>query len=128
MTKLKIAVKGNRAAVLGPVDLVAGTVGQKCQIFFDDEWNAVEEKRIVYKVGSTVIANREIESNEFIIPPDVLAIAGLPLSIGISGLNEARTMQIPTTWCPVGVIKEGAANSNAGYPGKQIIYDGGVII
>lgn len=128
MTKIKIAVKGSRAAVLGPVDIVAGTVGQKCQFFFDDDWRAIDEKRVIYKVGSTVIANREIESDEIVVPPEVLAIAGLPLEIGVTGQNKTRTIVIPTTWCRIGCIKEGSANSNAGYPEKQIIYDGGVII
>ena len=86
MTKIKIAIKGTRAAVLGPVELIAGTIGQPCQIFFDDAWSGLE-KHIIYKVGSTVVANKRIDSNEFTIPPEVLAIAGLPVEIGITGQN-----------------------------------------
>ena len=31
MEKIKIAVQGNRAVLLGSVDVIAGTVGQVCK-------------------------------------------------------------------------------------------------
>ena len=38
MKEIKIAVQGNKAALLGNVDLVAGTIGLTCKFYFDDSW------------------------------------------------------------------------------------------
>ena len=51
MKEIKIAVQGNKAALLGNIDLVAGTIGLICKFYFDDSWNGLN-KTISYKVGS----------------------------------------------------------------------------
>jgi hypothetical protein len=43
MAKIKIAVQGNKTALLGSVDLIAGTVGQVCKFYFDDEWRSLKK-------------------------------------------------------------------------------------
>ena len=126
MENIKIAVQGNRIALLNNINLIAGTVGQKCQIFFDSSWNDLN-KTIVYKVADTVLASEQILNSEIIIPATVLATAGLPLEIGITGQSNDNTLLIPTTWYPLGYILPSAyghkIENNA-----EIIYDGGVII
>lgn len=135
MVKIKIAVQGNRAALLGSIDLVAGTVGQQCNFYFGDDWKNLK-KKITYKVGSTVLGTENITSNEATIPAYVLATAGLPLEIGITGYSADKSIITPTTWCLLGVIKNGATiysnanddNSGEDDTNKHIIYDGGVIV
>lgn len=127
MAKIKIAVQGNKMAVLGSVDLIAGTVGQVCKFYFDEEWRPLE-KTIVYKVGSTILSKSQLTGDEAIIPPNVLATAGLPLEIGLTGYTADKSIVTPTSWCLMGNIKHGAityisGNNNA--QDDEVIYDGG---
>ena len=130
MAKIKIAVRGNRAALLGSIDLIAGTVGQKCEFYFDEEWLPLN-KTVTYKVGPTVLASEELKGTEITIPQNVLATAGLPLEIGITGYVPDMTTVMPTSWCRLGCIQNGAVFTvkNPNEDGdKHIIYDGGVIL
>lgn len=129
MAKIKIAVQGNKTALLGSVDLIAGTVGQVCKFYFDDEWRSLR-KQITYKVGTTILSTAAFEGDETVIPPNVLVAAGLPLAIGITGYSYDRSKIIPTSWCPLGCIKSGATTNlkNTDDSDKHIIYDGGVIV
>ena len=60
MQEIKIAVQGNKAALLGNIDLVAGTIGLVCKFYFDDSWNGLN-KTISYKAGSNILASKEIK-------------------------------------------------------------------
>lgn len=132
MESIKIVVKGNRAALLGSVNLIAGTVGQPCSFYFDDSWKTLN-KKISYKVGSTVLGSYKIDEDTIIIPPNILVTAGLPLEIGITGYASDNSVITPTSWCLIGNIQNGASvcsnsnNDNDG-EGTHIIYDGGVIV
>lgn len=133
MDKIKIIVKGNRAALLGSIDLIAGTVGQQCSFYFDESWKTLT-KKVSYKVGSTVLASHKIEKDETIIPANVLTTAGLPLEIGITGYTSDNSIITPTSWCFIGNIKNGASvysdsgNNGEDNENKKVIYDGGVIV
>lgn len=130
MQEIKIAVQGNKATLLGNVDLVAGTVGLICKFYFDDSWNGLN-KTISYKAGSNILPSKEIKDNKTIIPPNVL-IAGLPLEIGITGNSSDKSIIIPTSWALIGYVKDGAITVSGGGNDKpnenHIIYDGGVIV
>ena len=126
MENIKIAVQNNDIALLNTITLVAGTVGQKCQVFFDDSWKDLK-KTIIYKVADTVIASEPILESEALVPPKVLATAGLPLEIGITGQSEDNSLLIPTTWYPLGYILPSAYGHKI-EENTEIIYDGGVII
>jgi len=56
-----------------------------------------------------------------------LATAGLPLEIGITGRSVDNSIIIPTSWCLIGTIENGAiVYSNANNPeDDEIIYEGG---
>lgn len=130
MANIKIAVKGNRAALIGNIDLVAGTVGQVCNFYFDDEWRSLPSKKITYKVGSTLLGTYDIIDAKATIPSSVLSTAGLPLEIGITGYSFDKSTITPTSWCLIGTIKQGTiiippSNNN---DVNHIIYDGGLII
>ena len=141
MEKIKLIVKGNRIALLGSVDIIAGTVGQSCTFYFDESWKTLN-KKISYKVGSTILATKKIDKDEAIIPANVLTTAGLPLEIGITGYASDNSIVTPTSWCLIGTIKNGATVCFDSTPGgggggesddddddnKHIIYDGGVIV
>lgn len=134
MKEIKIMVKDNSACVLNQVNLVAGTVGQPCQFFFDKEWQNLN-KKISYKVGTTVLGTYAINSDKVVIPANVLTTAGLPLEIGITGFSSDNSLIIPTSWCLIGKINEGAViHGGSNKPSDDddddtthIIYDGGVI-
>lgn len=135
MKEIKIAVQGNKAALLGNVDLVAGTIGLTCKFYFDDSWKDLN-KTISYKVGSNILATKEIKDNTTIVPPNVL-IAGLPLEIGITGKSSDSSIVIPTSWSLIGRVQSSAATYPGGDSGgggsddpsgTHIVYDGGVIV
>lgn len=126
MTSVKIAVQGQRIALLNSVDLVAGTVGQKCILYFDAEWQQMK-KSIAYKVGNTVVSSEALPENEAVIPPIALANQDLPLEIGITGRSADNSVTIPTLWCLVGMIRGSAAAYYVDTDTK-IVYDGGVIV
>lgn len=120
---MKIAVKGNRAVLLGNIDLIAGTTGQICQFYFDEEWKNLQ-KIITYKLGLNIIGSYNIENNQHTIPKEVFATAGLPLEIGITGQSDDGKI-IPTSWCKLGVVKPGAVVNTIINKDDEIIYDGG---
>ena len=125
MTDIKIAIKGNRATLLNNIDLIAGTIGQKCILFFDKEWDSYISKTITYKVGPTIIGSYKIDlSNEVIIPQQVLMTAGLPLEIGITGHSIDGSSVRPTSWCLIGKIQQGAVINNQNIE-DDYVYDGG---
>lgn len=126
MTEIKIAVKDNNAILLRAIDLVAGTVGQKGVLYCDDNWS-VYNKTISYKVGTTVLGTYKIDSNTFTIPAQILATAGLPLEIGITGRSTDNSIIIPTKWCYIGMIQNGTLSNGIGnnIQDDEIIYDGG---
>lgn len=134
MNEIKISVKNNSAVALNQVNLIAGTVGQKVLFFFDKEWRDLQ-KHISYKVGTTVLRTDLLLDTTTIIPPEVMrTAAGLPLEIGITGYSADRSTIVPTSWCYVGRIQNGANSANYGgntapdyNPGLHVIYDGGVI-
>lgn len=128
MEKIKIAIKGNRIALLGNIELVAGTVGQPCEFYFDDAWKSLQ-KVITYKLGSNIIGSYDIIDNKTTIPEQVLKTAGLPLSIGVVGRSDDKGFVIPTEWCPLGVVKHGAiiSPSNSSDDYNEVIYDGGSV-
>jgi hypothetical protein len=103
MAEIKIAVKDNNATLLRAIDLVAGTVGQKGVLYCDDNWSTYN-KTISYKVGTTVLGTYKINGNAFVIPAQILATAGLPLEIGITGRSTDNSITIPTKWCYIGMI------------------------
>lgn len=126
MAEIKIAVKDNNATLLRAIDLVAGTIGQKGVLYCDDNWSTYN-KTISYKVGTTVLGTYKINDNAFVIPAQILATAGLPLEIGITGRSIDNSITIPTKWCYIGMIQNGALASgiNNDIQDDEIIYDGG---
>ena len=127
MTPIKIAVQGQRAALLSTDDLVAGTVGQKCKFFFDDSWQSLT-KTIAFRIGNTIVATGTInESNEILLPSKALVNAGFPLEIGLTGYTKDNTLVIPTSWCYIGYVQDSAFGHTSN-PNAAIIYDGGVIV
>lgn len=128
MQKVKIAVKGNRAILLGNIELIAGTVGQPCEFYFDDGWDSLQ-KTITYRLGSNIIGSYAITENKTEIPDTALATAGLPLAIGITGRAPNGKIAIPTSWCTLGLVKQGAVidEGSGSDDYDEIIYDGGYV-
>ena len=129
MSTIKIAVKDNRAVLIGNVDLVAGTIGQLCTFYFDEDWEKLPNKKITYKVGQTIFGTYDIVNRTTTLPANVLTTAGLPLEIGITGYSHNRAIVTPTSWCLIGTIQPGAViapppNTSGA---DHIIYDGGIV-
>lgn len=127
MEKIKIAVKNNSACLLAPVKLVAGTVAQECEFFFDETWAQYKDKLIKIKRGDDIYGPYALYGTVFIIPASIMEEPGDPLEIGLIGNSK-----VPTSWCHVGRVLSGADDEPSNIlpdedDGIHIIYDGGVI-
>lgn len=71
---------------------------------FSQDWDGFGKAAVV-RAGNVTI-DVLITNNSFVIPAECLETSGVNLSVGISGSNGTET--IPTIWCAVGEIYEGA--------------------
>ena len=130
MKKIKVAVKDNKACLLSPVDLIAGTVGLHCIFYFDDYWDTLPQKSVSFKVDSKIVGTYELEKdNKLTVPKHVLATAGTTLEVGVIGYADDHQTVVPTSWCHIGKVKPGAMPGTPDIDDDTIIYyDGGVIV
>ena len=129
MEKIKIAVRHNGTCLLAPVNLVSGTVGQPCVFYFDDYWKSLPNKKVSYKINSTVVGTYPLEEDSVEIPPHILTSPDTILEIGVIGYSSDNKVVTPTTWCHIGRIMPGTT-IGVPAPGEDVIvyYDGGVIL
>ncbi len=102
-----IDVTKNDAKVTYTEKLTSGTVGQKCQFNFSEEWNDLS-KIAVCVCGSVIRDVIVDESNAIEIPWEVLAKHGKYLDIGVYGTDGNGEKAIPTIYATVGAVCKGA--------------------
>lgn len=85
---------------------------------FSQDWDGFG-KAVVVRAGTADPVSVLVTNNKFIIPAECLAQHGVNLSVGISGTNGVET--IPTIWCAVGEIYEGADIDEASNIGEATL-------
>lgn len=108
MGVIKIEVNGNIArATERPGRITAGTVGQKIEFRFDEEWNGLN-KIAVFR-GGTVAKDRQIiDGEQMTVPHEVMAVPCDRLVVGVEGRNADGTIVIPTTYANICTVIGGA--------------------
>ena len=108
MGVIKIEVNGNIArATERPGRITAGTVGQKIEFRFDEEWNGLN-KIAVFR-GGTVAKDRQIiDGEQMTVPHEVMAVPCDRLVVGVEGRNNDGTIVIPTTYANICTVIGGA--------------------
>jgi hypothetical protein len=102
-----IDVTKNDAKVSYTEKLTSGTVGQKCQFNFSEEWNDLT-KIAVCVCGNVVKDVIVDELNTIEIPWEVLVKHGKYLDIGVYGTDGNGERAIPTIYATVGAVCKGA--------------------
>ena len=104
MELAKITVSANRLAVTQLQKAVAGTVGATVSVEYDETWNDMDTKMLVWRAGSVTIDDMDATG---VVPPEVLAQSGRELFVGVYG-TKGDTVAIPTLWGNLGLIYSGA--------------------
>lgn len=90
--------------------LASGTVNvHEVQIAFDDDWDGLE-KVVVFRAGNREVSTFLDETNQCMIPWEVLKTPKLKLDIGVYGQKDG-TVILPTIWVNVGTIQQGVEPS-----------------
>ena len=80
-----------------------GIIGGKVQIeYADDVWNELH-KTAVFQ-GCTTKDIIDI-GTEVVIPPEVVAEAGVMLFMGLYGVDANNNIALPTMWIPLGIVQ-----------------------
>ncbi len=106
MDTINISVSGVTASAQVPIPIVAGTVGMKVSFCFDPSWDGLE-KTAVFRVGGRTM-DALLTQQEAQIPWELLKKTGCHLFVGVYGINNSGTLQIPTLWADLGAIQAGA--------------------
>ena len=117
-----IDVTKNDAKVIQTVKLTSGTVGLKCQFNFSEEWKNLN-KIAVCSCGN-VTKDVEVESDEIVVPWEVMVTHGKYLEIGVYGSDGEGAKVIPTVYATAGAVCKGADPSgDEGYEPTPSIWD-----
>jgi hypothetical protein len=103
-----IFLKVNGASVVASVDgkITSGMVGLPVSIQFDDSWGDLT-KTAFFRVGGQ-IRKRDSVGTSTTVPWEVLRNHGKPLEIGIEGRDADGNIVMPTVWCTVATVYQGA--------------------
>lgn len=107
-----IITVNSRAAIIKQCrDLItSGSVGYPVEFLFSPEWDGLQ-KIAVFRGSGLAFDVPLIDSDATVIPHEVLAQSGKPLSIGVYGANAAGDIVIPTVYVNVGFIQPGTEPS-----------------
>lgn len=99
----------NRAFFRETEKLTSGSIGVTINFVFSPEWDDLL-KTAVFEAGDVkndvILTSKSCE-----IPPEVLAIPGKQLLVGVFGELADKTLVIPTIYAEAGTIKPGASPS-----------------
>lgn len=101
MEGIKIEVVGNIARIKErPARVTAGTVGLPVQFSFDSQWEGLA-KTAVFQAGPVCKVVERADSDDVVVPWEILEKPGAWLSIGAYGVNDDGSVAIPTIWVNV---------------------------
>ena len=109
METIKIAVTGSLAAVTENLPVVSGTVGLTVDFIFDDAWEGLN-KTAVFRANGKSLDVLNV-TNAVAVPWELLKNPGCRLWAGVYGTNADGSLQIPTIWADLGIIRPGAEPS-----------------
>jgi hypothetical protein len=108
-----IEIEVNKASAVytrGRETLTSGRVGLKIKLVFSSDWQGLIKTAVCIGSGTT-LATTVDSGGTFTVPHECMAEAGGQLKIGVCGMNADGTVVIPTVYCALGVIEEGAIPS-----------------
>lgn len=102
---MEIRCCGASADCVAAEVLTSGMTGKQVRFAFDETWGGLSKTAVF--VGA-VKESVQLEQETVEIPASVLAVAGVPLVIGVRGESEDGALVIPTVYARCGMILPGA--------------------
>jgi len=111
---IEISVTKADAAAANLETLTSGMVNAIFLHFtFSEEWSALS-KVAIFTNGNTTIDLMEAEwasADTCVVPPEILAVPGKTVKVGLRGYSGDGSVVLPTTMCSLGSVKPGPAPS-----------------
>jgi hypothetical protein len=105
---IEIEVSKTSAVYVGGREtLTSGRVGLMVKVGFTSDWRDLMKTAVVYGSGET-LEMAVGQDNTFPVPHECMTEVGSPLKLGICGMTADGTVVIPTVYCDLGMIQEGA--------------------
>jgi hypothetical protein len=105
---IEIVVNSTNARLkVSSTPITTGLVGFKAKFSFSSDWDGLTKVGVITGSGQTIDV-AVADNGEFVIPHECVANSGGFLKIGVCGTNADSTVVIPTVYCNLGMIQEGA--------------------
>lgn len=106
MTSIKIIASGSSISATLDGKITSGMIGVPVNIEYDDQWAGMN-KTAFFRVGNFV-RKRDSVGVFTTVPWEVLRKHGAKLEIGLEGRDADNNVVMPTIWCVVGTVHQGA--------------------
>ena len=106
MTNILLKVNGSSAVASADGKITSGMVGLPVVVEYDESWAGLT-KTAFFRVGNQVRKRNDIGTSTT-VPWEILRTHGKTLEIGIEGRDTDGNIVLPTAWCVVGRVYEGA--------------------
>lgn len=101
---IKIEVQSTRAVIRFQEPLTVGLRGAKVSFAFGQDWENLSKTAVFRQVDRTVSVAAESET---VIPWEVLTMPGVPVQIGVYGVDSTGAVAIPTVWAVTQPVRPG---------------------
>ena len=102
---IKIEVHSTRAVIRSQEPLTVGLTGAKAHFSFGKPWETLT-RTAVFRQGEKTVTVADI-GTEATIPWEVLTQPGLPVQIGVYGIDSTGAVAIPTVWAETQPVRPG---------------------
>lgn len=101
---IKIEVQSTRAVIRFQEALTVGLRGAKVSFAFGQDWENLSKTAVFRQADRTVSVAAEPET---VIPWEVLTMPGVPVQIGVYGVDSTGAVAIPTVWAVTQPVRPG---------------------
>lgn len=117
MVNIELTVNGSSATAKVAEKLTSGMVGVTFSVSYDERWDGLT-KKVIFRADQMARV-----ADDGVVPYEVLRVPNKSLFVGVEGRDADGNIVIPTVWCFVGKIFEGASGEIPA--SKKPVVDGG---
>lgn len=106
MVIAKLRVTQTHVLPIPKMIITAGLVGAEIEVdFYDTIWEGLA-KTVVFQGGRRCVKDVLVsdDTNVVSVPSEVLDVPGVPLRVGVYGVNADETVVVPTIWADLGRV------------------------
>lgn len=113
----KVGIHGTKATVLESNSITVGLTGAVVQLIYDDDlWQGMR-KKVTFRGPCKI--DVLTDENEVQLPWEVTTAKNVPVCVGVTGVDAAEKVLIPTVWATIGTVLDSAAGHNPA-PGEPV--------